>query len=103
MNTSTWTLEQIVDLERYPITDLESPAGGSLVDTCRSRFKDGVLCELEAFLRAGRVCGEERVAHCSRKPESATGFLAVDRVEVRHVDPVRDDVGLFVQEPAQEL
>ena len=55
MSRSTWTLEQIVDLRHYPITDLESPAGRALVDTCRSRFKDGVLCELEAFLRPEAV------------------------------------------------
>ena len=38
MITRGWTLEQIVDLERYPVTDLGSCAGRDLIDTCRSRF-----------------------------------------------------------------
>ena len=55
MSPSIWTLNQIVDLERYPIIDLESAPGRLLVDTCRSRFEDGVLCELEGFLRPEAV------------------------------------------------
>ena len=50
MTTAVWTLEQIVNLARYPITELDSPAGRELVDSCRARFNDGVACELEDFL-----------------------------------------------------
>lgn len=51
MDAGGWCLEQIVNIEDYPIDALESSRGQVLLKTCQSRFLDGVLCELPGFLR----------------------------------------------------
>ena len=50
-----WRLEQIVKLEDYPITELESNRGRALVESCRSRFVDEAMCVLSGFLRPEAV------------------------------------------------
>ena len=52
---SAWALSDIVNLERYPITDLDSPAGAELVRSCRASFTDAVSCALPGFLRPRAV------------------------------------------------
>ena len=47
-------LEQIVNLEEYPITEPGS-SRAALVAKCRSNFLDDVLCELPGFLRPEAV------------------------------------------------
>ncbi len=44
-------LEQLVDLSSYPMTDLESAAGRSLVELYRSRLARDGACVLENFLQ----------------------------------------------------
>lgn len=48
-------MENIVDLERYPIMDLESPAGNALVERCRKAFRDDVSCLLRGFVKPQAV------------------------------------------------
>jgi hypothetical protein len=43
-------LEQLIDRERYPITELEGPAGRALVARCRSQLETAGACVLEDFL-----------------------------------------------------
>ena len=43
-------MHQIVDLERYPIDQLDSPRGASLVDSCRAALDDNALCALPGFV-----------------------------------------------------
>lgn len=43
--------EQLVDLSRYPIADLESEAGRSLVELCRVRLARDGACVLDDFLQ----------------------------------------------------
>ena len=45
-------LAAIVDLDRYPIDDLDSPAGGALIARCREQLEAVGACDLEGFLRA---------------------------------------------------
>ena len=45
----------IVDVERYPLDDLESPAGRVLVDRCRAELVEVGACELPGFLRPEAV------------------------------------------------
>jgi hypothetical protein len=42
---------QLIDLDRYPIDDLQSPRGRSLIDGVRRAMADNVLCALPQFLR----------------------------------------------------
>lgn len=45
------SLGTIVDLDRYPIDDLESVAGRALVERCRAELDTLGACDLERFLR----------------------------------------------------
>lgn len=42
---------QIVDLHRYPITDLDEPACRALLDTCRRDLDEHSICTLTGFIR----------------------------------------------------
>ena len=46
-----FTLGDIVDLERYPIADLDTPEGRRTVRECRAQFDDAVSCHLPGFVR----------------------------------------------------
>ena len=79
----------MVDLDRYPITDLASPAGQALVEACRARFADAVLCELPGFVRPAAVeAGIADVeaatprAHLSHRNRHAYGFYDPQHGEV---------------------
>jgi hypothetical protein len=48
-------LAAIVDLDRYPLDDLESSAGRTLVGRCRAELDQAGACELPGFLRAEAV------------------------------------------------
>ena len=45
------TLADFIDLERYPLDRLDSPAGCALVEDCRQMMSEGAICALEGFLR----------------------------------------------------
>ena len=45
-------LAELVDLDRYPIDDLESEAGRRLVGDCRASLTELGACELPGFVRA---------------------------------------------------
>ena len=49
-----------VDLERYPIADLDAPAGRDLVRRCREQLRARGACELEGFMRPEAVAGAVR-------------------------------------------
>jgi hypothetical protein len=79
----SWLLSEIVDLERYPITDLQSGQGRELVARCRAEFVDAVSCELPGFIRPSAVEAviadvEAREEHAFRssRERSAYGFYA---------------------------
>jgi hypothetical protein len=48
-------LSEIVDLERYPIDDLEGEAGRALVERARSALRAVGACDLPGFLRPGAI------------------------------------------------
>jgi len=48
-------LADAIDLERYPIDDLDGPAAGTLLARCREQLGRLGACELEGFLRADAV------------------------------------------------
>lgn len=45
----------LVDRERYPIRELDEPAGRALVERCRAQLADAGACELPGFLTADAV------------------------------------------------
>lgn len=53
--TTTHALSQAVDVQRYPIDDLDAPAGRALVDRCRDQLGASGACDLEGFVRADTV------------------------------------------------
>jgi hypothetical protein len=86
-----WKLGDIVDLERYPITDLESPAGRALVARFRLEFTDAVSCALPGFVRPQAVAAflaeveakEERAFRSSRYRSPYGTYRPVHDEEVR--------------------
>jgi len=54
---TTKTLAQAIDLERYPIHDLEASAGRALVLRCRAELAALGACDLPGFLRGDAVAG----------------------------------------------
>ena len=73
-----WSLEHIVDLERYPFLDLSNTDGAALVERCRRQFADEVCCALPGFIRAqaidamiAEVEAKESKAHRRRHYKSA--------------------------------
>ena len=54
---TTETLAQAIDLERYPVYDLQAPAGHALVLRCRAELASLGACDLPGFLRRDTVAG----------------------------------------------
>lgn len=50
-----WGPADLVDLDRYPILELDSAAGKKLVAEIRARMQETVLCALPGFLKASVV------------------------------------------------
>jgi hypothetical protein len=53
MTTTTHDIAELVDLDRYPVTDLETPQARALVARGRERLDSTGLCSLPGFLRPG--------------------------------------------------
>ena len=53
------SVADLVDLERYPVHDLESSEGVRLVESCRAELRRAGACKLDGFLRPEAV---ERMA-----------------------------------------
>ena len=54
-NDTPTTLNDVVNLDRYPIDDLSSARGRSLVESCRKEFSQSVLLELPDFLMSSAL------------------------------------------------
>ena len=50
-----WTLAELVDLERYPLHDLDGPEGTRLVERVRAMLREVGACDLPGFLRPEAV------------------------------------------------
>ncbi len=53
--TLTTPVENWIDLDRFPVTDLAAPAGQQLVEDCHTRFAKSGVCLLEGFVRRHAV------------------------------------------------
>lgn len=74
-------LEEIVDLDRYPIDDPASPGYAALVASCRARIDDVGACDLEGFLRpavAQRVAADSVAARADGFRTDATHNIYFD-------------------------
>ena len=49
------SLTSLLDLDRYPIDQLDSPAGAALVDRCRAMLDEDGACQLHGFVRPDAV------------------------------------------------
>lgn len=54
-------IDRLIDIERYPLDDLESARGQELVDDARARLARGGMFDLEGFMRS------KAVARCARE------------------------------------
>lgn len=52
---STWAIEDIVDLDRYPIAPPDGDAAQHLVQRCRAELRAKGACQLEGFMRPAAV------------------------------------------------
>jgi len=89
---SSWSLADIVNLERYPIDALDTDRGRELISWCRAQFVDSVSCELPAFIRPDAIESvindvESREAHAFRssRQRSAYGFYSPSHSETPEV------------------
>ena len=51
MSLSFRSPEEMINLDRYPIADMNSPEAKALIQRCREQFDDAVSCHLEDFLK----------------------------------------------------
>lgn len=61
----TWAVEDVVDLDRYPIVPPDGDGAQNLVHRCRAELRAQGACQLEGFMRpdaAQAVLAEARVA-----------------------------------------
>ncbi|NNC99497.1 MAG: hypothetical protein HKN85_04895 [Gammaproteobacteria bacterium] len=78
----TTRLNEFINLERYPIHDLGSPAGVELIDRGRRMMAANTLCLFEDFLRAdtvallrNEIAGLEELAHKVDYPCTVYGWM----------------------------
>lgn len=55
MTTTATEYADVVDLDRYPIHDLDSDLGRTLVDSCRAALAARGICQLPGFVRIDAV------------------------------------------------
>ncbi|MDI3389528.1 2OG-Fe(II) oxygenase [Streptomyces sp. B-S-A8] len=71
MTHAVTNLAPVVNLEKYPVSELDGPAGQALVDEARASFNDTSLVVLDDFLRPEAV---RQVAKRSLKDAESLGF-----------------------------
>jgi alkylated DNA repair dioxygenase AlkB len=81
------TYADIVDLEAYPIHDLEGPAGQALVRQCRQQLADTGVCNLQGFIRPAAVAAMVELA--GRLADTA---WKSDRTHTIYFEPVDETV-----------
>ena len=86
------SLADIVDLDRYPITDLDRRRARELIARCQTQFVDAVSCELPGFIRPAAVAAiisdieaREQHAYRSSRQRSAYGFYTPSHDETPDV------------------
>lgn len=93
---TTSALAEHVDLQRYPIHDLESPAGRALVLRARAELAALGACDLPGFFRPAAVAGT--LAHVDRdatfrmEDTHDIEFTGVDPATRAEDDPLRTQV-----------
>ena len=50
-SSNLWNPVNLVDTDRYPVVDPNTPAGLAFVQQCRQQFEDTGLCMLPGFIR----------------------------------------------------
>ena len=101
-HTATGTMARdLVDIDRYPIDDLDSPAGRALVERCRADLAATGACQLEGFLRPSAV--ERLVAEALAQSDQGFVNEAVHNVYFEEVDESLppDDARRIMQRASQ--
>ena len=79
----SYTLRDLIDLDRYPIDDLEG-RGNSLVQDCVARLRDTAICHLPGFVRPEAV---ERIQTEATRRLDTTYWMKTDRRAYSWRDP----------------
>ncbi len=79
--------EDVVDLARYPIGELDSARGNALVRSCREELGANGVCQLPGFLTPQAV-----VEMVTQAGEGASGAWATDREHTIYFEPVDESV-----------
>ncbi len=97
MNDSPrWEIEQVVDLDRYPVADLDSAAAQRVVQRCRRELRATGATQLEGFVRPAAV---EQILM-----DAAAGRPDAHRTESTHnVYFTSADFGLDADDPRRAL
>jgi hypothetical protein len=102
MQSKTYTIADIVDLERFPIADLTSAEGKQVLETCRASMANRGACRLERFLKpsalAAMVAEAKTLApQAFRHDQEFRVYIGEDMPE----QPTADDPRLAVARSAQ--
>ncbi|MFA5122328.1 hypothetical protein [Zavarzinia sp.] len=91
--------EDLVDLDRYPIADMDGPAAAALVRRCRDQFDDAVSCHLPGFLKPDAV----RRIVAALPPAERAHLYAVERGAYNLESPKGAQVQFAAEDPYARL
>ncbi len=87
--TAAGDIVGIVDVGRYPLDDLASPAGRALVDRCRAELVEVGACELPGFLRPEAV--RRAVAEALELKPLAHRSVVIHTIDLKPAEAASDD------------
>ena len=96
LSAADWSLGQSIDLDRYPLHDLDGAGGQALTARCREELEEDGCCHLEGFLTEAAVARSAAMAE-ALAPQA---FRTTTRHNV-YVTP--DDPSLPAEHPARHF
>jgi hypothetical protein len=100
-DTAASVARSLIDIDRYPVDDLTSPAGRNLVERCRTELQAGGACQLEGFLRDDAIASLS--AEAAALSDGAFTNTAVHNAYFEDVDESlpEDDARRIMQRASQ--
>ena len=85
--TTALTYADVVDLDRYPINDLDNDRGRAFVADCRAQLRRDGVCNLPGFVTA--QAGTEMIRHAA---ELASAAHSTDNTHTIYFEPTDESV-----------
>jgi hypothetical protein len=97
-----------IDLERFPIQDLEGRGGHAFVARCREELDDTGACNLQGFIKDGAIDEIAReagtfVRFAYRKDTSRNAYFTKDDPNLPHDHPLRAFFSLKMSQVAKDV